>query len=62
MRTKRRIILDFLIKAIKPSKQIHMGTIELVKFAQTIAKTIIAKTIIAKYRSITSPPYLVQFL
>lgn len=57
MRTKRRIILDFLIKAIKPSKQIHMGTIELVKFAQTIAKTIIAK-----YRSIMSPPYLVQFL
>lgn len=57
MRTKRRIILDFLIKAIKPSKQIHMGTIELVKFAQTIAKTIIAK-----YRSIASPPYLVQFL
>lgn len=57
MRTKRRIILDFLIKAIKPSKQIHMGTRELVKFAQTIAKTIIAK-----YRSITSPPYLVQFL
>lgn len=57
MRTKRRIILDFLIKAIKPSKQIHMGTIELVKFAQTIAKTIIAK-----YLSITSPPYLVQFL
>ncbi|EFR87690.1 redox-sensing transcriptional repressor Rex [Listeria marthii FSL S4-120] len=48
--------MDFLIKAIKPSKQIHMGTKEPAKVAQ-----IIAKTIIAKYRSITFPPYLVQF-
>ncbi|MDS9999899.1 hypothetical protein QJV15_03275 [Listeria cossartiae subsp. cayugensis] len=46
--------MDFLIKAIKLSKQIHMGTKELVTVAQTIAKTIIAK-----YRSITFPPYLV---
>lgn len=57
MRTNRRIILDFLIKATMPSKQIHMGTIELVKVVQ-----IIAKMMIAKYRSITFPPYLIQFI
>lgn len=57
MRTNRRIILDFLIKAKMPSKQIHMGTIELVKVVQ-----IIAKMMIAKYRSITFPPYLIQFI